>query len=274
MRSLDSGGVFVRLIRALRLDPTLYEEVGGSGGSTWQASSVMCAFAVASGLHWGGYTLFYLVTAETVSSDLGAAAVQSSVPAAWSSAVAYLVAWPVWAIGLWIVGSHWTPAHQSTAWFGQIARPLVYAQAPAILGVVYVLLIAIISVAFGPQGLRSAVTGVAQFGLWAVMEVWVLAGTFLAVRGALSLSNARTLGALVLVGAVIAALLGLVVVILSAASGGSAVGLRDDFIVGFTDDGPTALEIAKGLDFNLRFVGQSQTVLNVLATSVLHPFAN
>ncbi len=274
MQPPDCGGVVVRLFRALRLDSAVYGEVAGSGSSIWQALAVMCATAAASGLHWGAYTLVFLVRSETVGSDLGAAAVQSSVPAAWSSAATYFLAWPVWATGLWVVGLRWTPPDRPKPQFGRVARGLAFAQLPAVLGVVYILLITAVGFALGSQGLRSAILGVAQFWLWAVMEVWVLAGTFLAVRGALSLSNARTLGALVLVGATIAALLGVIVVILSAAFGGDAVGLRDDYVVGFRDDGPTALEIAKGLDFNLRFVGQSQTVLNILTTSVLHPFAN
>jgi hypothetical protein len=274
MQRIDSGGLSVRLFRAVTLDPTLYREVAEASGSSWQAVVVMCTVAAASGLAWGAYSLFYLVRQYTVGTDLGAAAIQSAVPAAWSSAVAHLLAWPVWAVGIWVVGARWTPASRPSPWFGQVARGLAFAQAPAILGLVAALLFTVVGFTLGAKGLRSGVVWVVQFWLFVVIGTWVLAGTFLAVRESLGLSNGRTLAAIVAVGLAIAVLVGLVVVTLSGISGGDAIGLRDDFEVGFTNDGPSALDIAKGLDFNLRFVGLSRTVLHVLSESVLHPFAD
>ena len=175
-------------------------------------------------------------------------------------------------MGLWVVGTHWAPADRPPPWFGQIARALALAQAPAALGALYVLLVVIVGFARGPEGLRSGVVWVTEFWLFVLIGAWVLAGTFLAVREALGLSSARTFVALVAVGLAIAALLGLTVVVLSGIAGREFVGLNDDDF-GFRDDGATAMDVALGLDFNLRFVGPCNTILHLLSRSVLHPFA-
>ena len=274
MHRAGSEGVFARLFRALRLDPALYREVAASSGSAWQAVAVMCISAVASGLAFGAYWLVYLVRQYTVGMELGVAVAQSAVPTAGSSAIAHLAAWPVWALGLWIIGMRWAPAERPSPWFGQVARALAFAQAPAVVGALYVLLIVIVGFAWGPEGLRSGVLWVTEFWLFVLIEVWVLAGTFLAVRKATELSNGRTLAALVTVGLANAAVFGLIVVLLSGIVGRDFVGLKDTYDLGFRDDGTSALDIAKGLDFNVRFVGQSRTVLQILSESVLHPFAD
>ena len=267
-------GLADRAIRALRLDPTLYREVAEPGGGTRQAVVMVVIAAAISGLSWGTSVLEGLVESDMVGRDLGAALVQSAVPAAWSSAIAQVVAWPVWAAGLWIIGTRWAPPDRPTPCFGQVARPLAFAQAPAVFLVLYVLLVAVVGVARGPEGIRSGVLWVTTFWLVVLLGAWVLAGTFLAVREALGLSNARTLVALVAVGLAIGALVGFVVMLLSGIAGRDFVGLRDDYIAGFRDDGISAMDFAVGLDFNLRFVGQSGTVLDLLSRSVLHPLAD
>ncbi|MYD94951.1 MAG: hypothetical protein F4Y02_14945 [Chloroflexi bacterium] len=262
-----------RVIRALRLDPTLYREVVAPDSGTWPAAAVIVITAAVSRISWGAVRLVDSVGSDTVGMDFGAAVAQSAIPAAAVSALAYLLAWPVWATGLWVLGMRWTPAERPQPWFGQIARALAYAQAPAVLGVLYVLLVAVVAFARGPEGLRSGVLWVTEFWLFALIGAWVLAATFLAVREALGLSNMRTLVALVAGGLVIAVFLGFVVVLLTGIVGRDFVGLRNNYDLGFRDHGASALDFAVGLDFNLRFIGRSDTVLLILSESVLHPFA-
>lgn len=268
MATRAHDGLAGRVIRALRLDPTLYREVAAPGG-TWQAAAVIVIAAVVSGLSWGVGELTGLGRSQTASMDLGAAVAQSAVPIA----LAHLIAWPVWAIGLWVVGTRWAPGDRPTPWFGQVARVLAFAQAPAMFGVLFLLLVVVVGFARGPEGLGAGVLWVTHFWLLVLIEAWVLAATYLAVREGLGLSNGRTLAALVIVGLVIGVLVGLVLLLLSSIAGREVVGLSDDR-GGFRDDGATALDIAVGLDFHLRFVGQSSTVVNVLSGSVLHPFAD
>ena len=273
MEARAQGGLFYRMVRAIRLDPTLYREVAALSGSTWQAVAVIVIAAAISGLSWGAITLAWLARSNTAGMDLGAAVMQSLIPAAEFSTVAQIVAWPVWATGLWILGTRWTSPNREAPWLGAVARALAFAQAPAVFGVVMVLLVAVIGFALGHEGLRTGFLRVVLTWLLVVIQAWVLAGTFLAVREALGLSSVRTLAALVAVGLAIAVMFGIVVVVLSGIAGRDFVGLKDDYGLGFRNDGPSARDVAHGFDFNLRFVGSSRWLLYYLSRSALHPFA-
>lgn len=262
-----------RLTRALRLDSKLYREVASPGSGVWQATAVIVIMSAISQIRWGTAWFVDSVRSDTDGIDIGAAIAQSSIPSAVVTGLAYFAAWPVWAAGFWVVGTLWTTARRPPPRFGHVARALAFAQVPAFLGVLYVLLVVIVGFAGGPEGLRSGFVWLTGFWLSALIGAWVLAGTFLAVREALGFSNARTLAALVAVGLVIAALLGFVVVLLSGVAGREFVGLNDDG-AGFREDGASALDFAIGLDFNLRFFGRSDTVLHILSESVLHPLAD
>ena len=172
-------GLIGRMLRALRLDATLYREVAGPGGSTRQAMLVVLLTAAAAGTEglWVGAGSAGLI------------------------AITHMVAWPVWAAGLWLVGVRLRAPAGETPGFQQVARAIAFAQAPG----VFFALSPILLWSSGPLAgtVRSLVF------------VWVLVGTLLAVRESLGLSNGRTLGALVAVGAVIAALLGPVITFLT-----------------------------------------------------------
>ena len=260
-----------RVLRAWRMDTTLYREVAAPESGAWQAAAVIVIAAVASGIGWGSLGLFDSVHSGTESMDFAVAIVQSGIPSALVSALAFLVAWPVWATGLWVVGMRWTPADHPPPHLGHVARALAFAQAPAMLRVVPALLVVVVGFARGVEGIQSGVLWVTNFWLVVLIDVWVVAGTYLALRKALGLSNGRTLVALVTVGLVIGALVGLATLLLSGIGGRDMVGLREDFIAGFRDDGLSATDVAVGLDFNLRFIGQSGMVLYILSKSVLHP---
>ena len=269
MATRAHDGLAGRVVSALRLDPTLYREVAAPGGGTWQAAVVVVTAAVISGLSWVAVEFTNLGSSAPLSMARGVVVAQSVA----SIALAHVIAWPVWAFGLWKVGKRWGGPDRQPMWFGQIARAIAFAQAPAVLLVLYVLMVAVVGVVWGQEGLRSGVMSTAGFWLLVLAPVWVLAGTFLAIREALGLGNGRTLAALVTVGLVIRALVGLVVMLLSGIAGREFLGLRDDYTAGFRDDGLSATDLAVGLDFNLRFVGQSSMVLYSLSKSVLHPLA-
>ena len=165
-------GFVSRMVRALRLDSTLYREVAAPDGDTRQAALVVLLTAAG-----GGAEVFWL----------GAGSVGLV-------AIAHVVAWPVWAAGLWLVGVRfWTPVGGASG-FRQVARAIAFAQTPGVFFVLSPFLLWILGPLWGT--VRSLVF------------VWVLVGTFLAVRESLGLSNGRTLGALIAVGAAIAVLLG------------------------------------------------------------------
>ena len=169
-------GLIGRMLRALRLDPTLYREVAAPGASTWQAALVVLLTAAAAGVE----------------------GVRVSASGAGLIAISHMAAWPVWAAGLWLVGVRLRISGGEASEFGQVARAIAFAQTPG----VFFALSPFPLWTLGPLGgmVRSLVL------------VWVLVGTFFAVRESLGLSNGRTLSALFAVGAAIAVLLGPLVV--------------------------------------------------------------
>ena len=185
-----------------------------------------------------------------------------------------MVAWPVWATGLWIVATRFASPDREAPWLGAVARALAFAQAPAVFGGVVVLLLSAIGFTLGREGLPTGDLSLVVYWLRLVIQAWVLAGTFLAVRESLGLSNIQTLAALIAVGIAIAVLFGIAVVVLSGIAGRDFVGLKDDYGLGFRNDGPSAMDVARGFDFNLRPVGLSRWILFYLSRSALHPFAD
>ena len=166
------NGLIGRMLRALRLDASLYREVSAPDVDTRQAMLVVLLTAAAAGTEglWVGASGAGLI------------------------AITHMLAWPVWAAGLWLVGVRLRTPSGETPGVQQVARAIAFAQTPG----VFFALSPIYLWSLGPLGgtVRSLVF------------VWVLVGTFLAVRESLGLSNGRALGALVAVGAAIAALLG------------------------------------------------------------------
>ena len=174
-------GLIGRMLRALRLDATLYREVAGPGGSTRQAALVVLIAAVAAGTE----------------------VVWTSVSGAGLLAITHMAAWPVWAAGLWFVGARLRGPSGEAPGFQQVARVIAFAQAP---GVFFIFASGLILFRI-PTPLWSTVRS--------LIFIWVLVGTFLAVRETLRLSSGQTLGALVAVGAAVAVLLGPAIVFLT-----------------------------------------------------------
>ena len=166
------NGLINRMLRALRLDATLYREVAGPDGDTRQAVLVVLLAGAGGGaeVFWSGAASIGLVV------------------------VTHVAAWPVWAAGLWFVGTRFRTPSGETWGFQQVARAIAFAQTPGVFFALSPFLLWTLEPLAGT--VRSLVF------------VWVMVGTFLAVRESLGLSNGRALGALVAVGAGIAALVG------------------------------------------------------------------
>ena len=275
MESRSGVGLVARMVRAARLDATLYREVTSPDAGNRQAVAVILITAVI----WGIQAVFVKSasvmqqpTGGAANMDIGMLATFFAVPA-----IAQVASWLIWAAGLWIIGNRWVSRDREVPWFGQVARALAFAQAPIVLAAVIALPAAIFvgtlyALPILPDGVREELPTVATSGFSGLVTAWVLVGTFLAVREALGLSNPRTLASLLLINLVSAALLGFLVVVLSGISGRDTVGLMEDW-VGFRDDGPSALDVAYRLDFNFGFTGVSDHVLYYLSRSILHQFA-
>lgn len=237
---------FNRLFRALRLDPTLYREVATADHGTLQAVLIVVLTSAASGIAWGARTFHFiernepaLVMMDTPMAEVGVMVLLS--------AVAQVVAWPVWAAGVWAIGrrtigSDWAPG------FRAVARVLAFAQTP----VAFVVVIPIMAGAFwlgrvDPDGVGKAPLGLLASSVWSVVTVWVLIGTFLATREALGLGNGRTL--VTLCGAGVGA--GIVAVLVGAAVSSVSRGGNLDYATAYWRGTPSGFDVASGSDFNL-----------------------
>lgn len=136
-----------RAVRAARLDSAIYEEVEADPKATGQALVVVVLSSVAAGV------------------GLGFAG--PSAPGRFLFGIlAGLVGWAVWAVLTYWIGARWFPEPETRSDVGELLRTLGFAAAPGILRV------------FGMfVGLTTIV--------FAVVNLWMLATTVIAVRQAL-----------------------------------------------------------------------------------------
>ena len=135
-------GLIGRMLRALRLDPTLYREVAAPGASTEQAALVVILAAA-------GFSFSH--SARSLVSWLGAegggvlSAVTSTEANRWIAmdfenyrvalgVLALAAAWPVWTAGVWLVAKRLVAPGGQRPGYGQVARVLAFAQAPGVFG--------------------------------------------------------------------------------------------------------------------------------------------
>jgi hypothetical protein len=149
-----------RMVRAARLDPSLYEEVEADQRATPQAMMVVIISSVAGGIGAGlsgalmGRSWFLVLL--------------------WGS-VAALLGWYIWALLTYFIGTTIFKTPQTSATVGELLRTIGFASSPGIIRIL----------AFLP-GIGPLVVFVAT--------IWMLVAMIIAVRQALDFSTARALG--------------------------------------------------------------------------------
>ena len=151
------------MIRAAKLDVTLYQEVKHDLWLTTEALRVVVTVSALTGI---GSALGFLFSGQ-----LGGALVVLII-----GAVQAVVTWGVWSLMTYFIGSK---IFGGTATYGEFLRTLGYAYTPAVLGL-FVFIPCL-------GGLISLVG-----------FLWWLAAGFIAVRQALDLDNGRTLATIVI----------------------------------------------------------------------------
>ena len=135
-----------RMVRAAKLDVTLYEEVEADKGSLGQALLVVILSSLAAGIgtigHFGGY-------GHVIGGML------------WS-----IVAWFIWAFLVYWIGTRILPEPETHADFGELLRTIGFSSSPGLIRVL---------------GIMPSMMGI----VFSIASVWMLIAMVIAVRQAL-----------------------------------------------------------------------------------------
>jgi hypothetical protein len=149
----STTSIYDRMLGALRLDATTYEQIEADEKATGEAAFIVVASSLVAAagyaLHFGG----------TVNAGL-------------LGAIAELIGWAVFAWFAWLVGTKLIPGQQTKSSWGEIARTLGYSNTPRFL----LILVAV-----------PGIFGLVRF----VVTLWILAATVVALRQALDISTLR-----------------------------------------------------------------------------------
>lgn len=163
--------VFARMIRAARLDPSLYDEVGADQEATLEAGAIVLFASVAGGL-------------GMPESIAGVALL--------TEATAGLFLWGMWALSCYVIGAKMLPEPQTRASPARLLRAIGYSSSPGCLAILVGVpvigpfvgpvtrLWAIVAMVIGIRqalGYQSTSRAVAVFVLSFVLQV--VAGTIL-----------------------------------------------------------------------------------------------
>ena len=176
-----------RMLRAARLDVSLYNEVEADLNATSQALTVVVLVAIASGI--GAALALGLAGRPT-----------GAIAALVGGVIAELVGWAVWSYVMYFVG---TRLFHGTASYGELLRTLGFAYVPGVL----------LILRFIPLlgGLIVVLVG-----------IWRIVTGFIAVREALDLDTGNTIATIVvgiIAYVVVAAIVGLVLAAIGIAGG-------------------------------------------------------
>ena len=156
-----------KMIRAARLDPSLYNQVERDETETTNALIIVLVVAVIGGIS------IALATASLGAATRGSGAtavVPNPLGAFVSSVLSAVLGWFAWSFIIYLVG---TRLFNATATPGELLRTLGYAQSPGVLNIVQVI----------PCLGQLIGLGVA---------IWTLVTSFIATREALDLDNGKT----------------------------------------------------------------------------------
>jgi hypothetical protein len=154
------GSIVDRMIRAARLDASLYEEVEADTTATGQAAIVVVASSLAAG----------------VGSMLGV-----GVGGLLLATTSALLGWVVWAVLIYVVGVKVLPEPATKSDIGEMLRVLGFASAPGIIRVL---------------GVVHALSGITML----IASVWMIAAMVIAVRQALDYRSTGRAVAVCLIG--------------------------------------------------------------------------
>jgi len=153
-----------RMIRAAKLDPTVYEEVENDRSATGQAMAVVILSSIAAGI--GVYGM------EGLGAPGGGAIAGEVI----GGAAVALVGWLVWALVAMLIGTKLLPEAGTRADWGELLRTIGFSSSPGILRIIGVI-----------GGLGSLI--------WGLSTIWMLIAMVVAVRQALDYrSTWRALG--------------------------------------------------------------------------------
>jgi hypothetical protein len=160
-----------RMIRAAKLDVSLYEEVEADTGAMGQAMRVVLLSGIAAGL-------------GTVTQGGGA----GPIPSILLATLFALISWFVWAYLTYFIGTKFLPERQTKADFGELLRTIGFSSSPGLIRVL---------------GIIPGLTGIVFF----VASIWMLVAMVIAVRQALDYQSTLRASGVCLIGWVIQGLL-------------------------------------------------------------------
>ena len=160
-----------RVIRALKLDPELYEEVEADKGSMGQAMLVVVMVSVAAGI-----------------GSIGILGIEGVIV----GTILDLIGWFIWALLAYVIGTKLLPEPQTKSDLGELLRVIGFARSPGIF-----LILLLIPVA----GKFIAI----------VLTIWMFVAMVIAVRQALDYKSTWRAAGVCILGAVIYFIINIVV---------------------------------------------------------------
>ena len=181
------GSLSERMIRAAKLDASLYEEVEADRGALGQATAVVVLASLAAG--FGAFA-------------------RGGVGGFLFGTIAALAGWYVWAFLTYWIGTRFLPEPQTQADYGELLRTIGFSSAP---GVIRVL------------GIIPALTGL----VFLVASIWMLVAMVIAVRQALDYTGTLRAAGVCLIGWIVQILILAVLLALLRTSGGGLETSKD-----------------------------------------------
>jgi hypothetical protein len=174
--------VFIkRVIRALRLDPALYEEVESDKGSMWQAMLVVVIVSIAAGI-----------------GSIGILGIDGIVV----GTVLDLIGWFLWALLTYVIGTKLLPEPGTKSDLGELLRVIGFARSP---GIFLILML---------------IPALTKF-IVLVITIWMFVAMVIGVRQALDYKSTWRAAGVCLLGAVIYFVINIVVNTLLVNPGGA-----------------------------------------------------
>ena len=169
-----------RIIRAMRLDASLYEEVEADRGAMGQAMAIVVLASLAAGI--------------------GTVASAGVVGGLISGTLTALLAWFAWSFVTYVIGTKVLPEEQTKADLGELLRTIGFSSAPGLARVLGII-----------PGLTVIV--------FAVTGVWMLVAMVIAVRQALDYQSTGRAVAVCLIGWIVQGLIAGLAILLFGGSG-------------------------------------------------------